>query len=36
MELNDKLKTNKSGLEDKVAKLEADVRKERERRLAEV
>ena len=36
MELNDKLKTNKAGLEEKLAKLEQDVRKERERRIAEV
>lgn len=36
MELNDKLKTNKAGLEEKLAKLELDVRKERERRIAEV
>lgn len=36
MELNTKLKTNKDGLEEKMAKLEADIRKEKERRLAEV
>ena len=36
MELNEKLKTNKERLEEKLAKLEADIRKEKEQRLAEV
>ena len=35
-EFNDKLKKNKELLEEKLAKLEADVKKEKERRLAEV
>lgn len=36
MELNEKLKTNKQRLEERLAKMEAEVRKEKERRIAEV